>query len=332
MLDIKSITLKTEEQIIANWGDKENVLVSVICIAYNHEFYIEDAIKSFLMQTTDFAFEILIHDDASTDNTINIIKQYQAMYPNIVKPIIQKENQFNQGHFKPGAYTAKFSQGEFLAWCEGDDYWIDNQKLQKQYQQLAETPHLNICFHSAYYLFQDNRLTLAALNSEKQQTFTIEQIIKGGGAFMPTASIFIRRSVIENLPDWYFSMPVGDYYLQILAANPKGALFLPEPMSVYRYMVNNSFTAKNAESIEKVLNFYKQFFISIDVCNKKEFDNKYVREFRYVRYKIIAAQLFKRGQFLPFFKKYYKNIFSMCFIYVLFLLCINKPFKSLMKK
>ncbi len=107
-------------------------LVSIDCITYNHEIYIRDALEGFLMQKTDFTFEVLIHDDASTDKTVNIIQKYENKYPDIIKPIYQKENQFSKGIDVIKQFQYPRARGKYIAICEGDDYWTDPYKLQKQ--------------------------------------------------------------------------------------------------------------------------------------------------------------------------------------------------------
>ena len=108
------------------------IAVSVICLTYNQEKYIEKALNGFVKQKTNFKFEVLVHDDASTDKTTEIIKQYEKKYPDIVKPIYQKTNQFSIGN-NPTKICFKKSKGKYIALCEGDDYWCDENKLQKQY-------------------------------------------------------------------------------------------------------------------------------------------------------------------------------------------------------
>ena len=107
-------------------------LVSIDCITYNHEAYIRDALEGFLMQKTDFTFEVLIHDDASTDQTANIIRKYEKKYPDIIKPIYQKDNQYSKGIQISRQFQYPRARGKYIAICEGDDYWIDPYKLQKQ--------------------------------------------------------------------------------------------------------------------------------------------------------------------------------------------------------
>ena len=105
----------------------ENVrpTVSICCITYNHAPYIRSALDGFLMQETDFAYEILIHDDASTDGTADIIREYTARYPDIIKPILREENQYSKGISNISIFNFPRARGEFIAMCEGDDYWTD---------------------------------------------------------------------------------------------------------------------------------------------------------------------------------------------------------------
>lgn len=125
-----------------------DVLVSISCTTYNHAPYIRECLEGFLMQKCDFAYEILIHDDASTDGTIDIIKEYQEKYPEIIKPYIQKENQWSKGVRGMNAkYNFSRAQGKYIALCEGDDYWTDPLKLQKQVDFLEENPDYVLTGH-----------------------------------------------------------------------------------------------------------------------------------------------------------------------------------------
>src|SRR5690554_5452407 len=142
--------LRTQDEIIANWkGDIDKPVVSICCITYNHEHYIEDALKGFLIQETDFPFEILIHDDASTDRTAEIIREYEARYPRLIKPIYQTENKYSQGIKISPTYNFPRAKGEYIAMCEGDDYWIDEHKIKKQYELISKA-NTDICFTNAY--------------------------------------------------------------------------------------------------------------------------------------------------------------------------------------
>ena len=112
-------------------------MVSVSCITFNHAGYIRQALDSFLMQKTDFAYEILIHDDASTDGTIDIIKEYEERYPDIIRPVLETENQYSKGISNiSGVFNFPRARGRYIAMCEGDDYWSDPYKLQKQFDLM----------------------------------------------------------------------------------------------------------------------------------------------------------------------------------------------------
>lgn len=125
----------------------EKIKVSIICMAYNHEKFITKALDGFLMQKTNFEYEILISDDASTDNTARIIKEYEKKYPEIVKPIYFTKNLYSQGII-PSTYLYEKSQGKYLAICEGDDYWIDENKLQKQVDFLEKNKEYSAVYHN----------------------------------------------------------------------------------------------------------------------------------------------------------------------------------------
>jgi glycosyltransferase involved in cell wall biosynthesis len=124
----------------------QNSLVSICCTAYNHAKFISECLDGFLLQKTNFNFEVLIHDDASTDGTQDIIKAYQAKYPNIIKPIFQTDNQYSKGVKPFIKYLFPASQGKYIAMCEGDDYWTDPLKLQKQVDFLEGNEEYSLCF------------------------------------------------------------------------------------------------------------------------------------------------------------------------------------------
>lgn len=123
-------------------------LVSICCITYNHEPYIRECLDGFLMQKTDFDFEILIHDDASTDKTADIIREYELKYPEIINPIYQTENQYSKGVRPINKFNFERAQGKYIAMCEGDDYWTDPLKLQKQVDFLDEHPEYVLSCHN----------------------------------------------------------------------------------------------------------------------------------------------------------------------------------------
>lgn len=128
-----------------NWKGDAVPLVTISCITYNHESYIRDAIEGFLHQITSFPIEILIHDDASTDGTASIIREYEQEYPGLILPIYQSENQYSRGVRISPTYQFPRARGKYIALCEGDDYWTDPLKLQKQVDFLDKHSEYSLC-------------------------------------------------------------------------------------------------------------------------------------------------------------------------------------------
>ena len=129
-------SIPTEKEIMASWDKSiETPIITIICATFNHEKFIADALKGFLIQHTNFPFEIIVHDDASPDNTASIIKDFSNQYPQIIKPILQKQNLYSQ-KISRWPFIEKVMTGKYIALCEGDDYWFDENKLQIQYELL----------------------------------------------------------------------------------------------------------------------------------------------------------------------------------------------------
>ncbi len=125
-------------------------MVSICCAVYNHASYIAQALDSFLSQERDFAIEILVHDDASTDGTQAILRDYAARYPDVVKPLFETENQYSKGVAIDPTYNYSRAQGKYIALCEGDDFWCDPQKLQKQVAYMESHPDCTFLFTNGY--------------------------------------------------------------------------------------------------------------------------------------------------------------------------------------
>ena len=126
----------------------DDVVVSVLCTAYNHEKYIRSALDGFVNQKTNFRYEVLINDDASTDHTAAIIAEYEAKYPDIIKPVYQTENQYSKGVHIFQTILFPIAKGKYIAVCEGDDYWCDENKLQKQVDFLESHEGYAACVHN----------------------------------------------------------------------------------------------------------------------------------------------------------------------------------------
>lgn len=247
----------------------EDIMVSINCITYNHEQYIAEAIESFLMQKTNFGFEILIHDDASTDGTQAIIRSYANKYPDIIKPVLQVENQLSKGITRiDHIYNATRAKGEYIAICEGDDYWTDPYKLQKQVDYMERHTECSMCVHAAYKVSHDGKkLGLTIRPGRINKIFTVEDVIRGGGDFIATNSILYRTKLIKNVPDFYINAPVGDYPTAIYLALKGEVYYIDKFMSVYRTGVKGSFTDTEFLNTQKRINHYKKIAKMLDQIN-----------------------------------------------------------------
>ncbi len=216
---------------------QENVLVSIIAIAYNQEKYIRDCLDGFLMQKTNFKFEVLIHDDAATDGTTEIIREYEHKYPDIVKPIYETENQFSKGISIYRAYNIPRISGKYVAVCEGDDYWTDPYKLQKQVDFLEANPDYSLCFHPGEVIYEgydDRKGYILPTYEYIQNGFTFENLLKYN--FIMANSVMYRwgfndKNILDVYPDGFLP---NDWYLHLLHAKLGKIGYINEIMSVYR--------------------------------------------------------------------------------------------------
>lgn len=222
------------------------IRVSIICNAYNHSKYIREALDGFMMQKTSFRFEVLVHDDASTDGTADIIREYEAKYPEVIKPIYQTENQYSKGVKISAQYQYPRVSGEYVAFCEGDDYWTDPMKLQKQVDLLDMHPDVDICSHAHFQIdAQTGGVIFHCIRRNKTDIIPTEEIILGGGGYVATASLLYRSALLKKIPP--FRQMIGiDYTIQVHGALRGGMLYIPDEMSAKRVNVPASWTTRMA--------------------------------------------------------------------------------------
>lgn len=258
---------------MAAWrGDAARPVVSVLCTTYNHERYIEDALKGFLIQQTTFPFEVVVHDDASTDGTAELVRKYAARYPGIIKPVLQDENQYSKGR-KPTLSGLPHAKGEYIALCEGDDFWVSERKLETQYRALEENPGIKLSFHASFHGSTDSgktkftRPVLERITHPKRRCIVKPgTVLMGGGEYVPTASMMFKAALLKDMPEWFACAPIGDYFIQILGAYPDGALYLGEPFSFYRVYSLGSWSARE-KSPEEALVFARDLLASMDALD-----------------------------------------------------------------
>lgn len=257
---------------------EEEIKVSVCMLSYNHERFIAKAIDGVLSQKTNFKFELLIHDDASTDNSADIIREYEKKYPDIIKPIYQTENQYSQGVAIQRIYQYPRARGKYIAYCEGDDYWCDDNKLQKQFEALEQNGDCSICtakvldvdingnklkrFHPSF------TLTDGVIDSRK----AFEMMVCRGEYSFQTSSYLVRKTVLDEycsqMPRFAQISRVGDRPLIFFCLTRGNMYYIDNTMSCYRQgspyswsrgLKNIEFHTNNCQNNIDVLNEFNKY-------------------------------------------------------------------------
>lgn len=270
-----NIPALAQEQInrIASECSGKDIKVVINCITYNHGPYLADALEGFVKQQTNFPFVAIVHDDASTDNTAEVLREYAERYPDIIKPIYEKENQYSKGNGTLSRImniACEVTGARYLAHCEGDDYWTDSHKLQIQVDFLEENPDYSMCFHNAIVI-EDGRgeaNNQFALNETRE--YTADQITEKW--IVPTASIVHRTENILNSPlRANKRFKYGDHVLMMTCAKYGKLYGINEYMSVYRR--NPSSITVRLSSLEwlkmDVVHFRAESKVFHDVISRK---------------------------------------------------------------
>jgi glycosyltransferase involved in cell wall biosynthesis len=291
------------------WDNDVLPTVTISCSTYNHEEFIRDAIEGFLMQKTTFKVKIWIHDDASTDNTANIIREYEKEHPQLFVVTCQVENQYKRNPKTPKYIKPPKQRGKYIAKCEGDDYWTDPLKLQKQVDFLEANPGYSMCFHNAEVVVTNeefafkNKLYKHLTDKDYSGTELLERWT------IPTASVVYRRKFQDLIkqkpkhPDYMY----GDIVLFLSLAEYGKIRCINQKMSVYRVhdggLSNASHTGKRLQ------------YIKHQLAIQNSFGGKY----KYVTHAIIA-KFYLQIAFAHFYKREFaagfKNL-KNCMFYIL---------------
>lgn len=314
-------------------------LVSIDCITYNHAPYLRQCLDGMVMQQTDFRFEILIHDDASTDGTQDIIREYEARYPDIIKPIYQTENQYSKGLSISRTFNFPRARGKYVALCEGDDYWTDPYKLQKQVDFLETHPEYTMCCSDAVVTSPDGEHDWCRYR--KDTDIPVRDMIMGGGDFIQTASqIFRKELVIKDYP----KSCIGDYPLQIFAALNGKVRWFAQKQVVYRFNSVGSWTsALRTRPLEQRLPMLVSEFGMLEQMNELS-GGKYAVHFHrriadHLIY-IICLRPYRRrvdeilaqvGQYVQYFSPYQKFKLFLVRRRLFFILNIVKGFGKIIQ-
>ena len=231
----------------------ERPVISIVCNTYNHEKYIRQAIDSFLMQKVNVPFEVLVHDDASKDDTPEIIREYAARYPAIVKPLLQKENLASQGYSITADIQIPRVQGKYIAFCEGDDYWSDENKLQVQYDFMEAHPEYCICCHAYSMVDKEGNLLEERRDFSEDCIIPMERLI-GNQLLVPHfATMLVRREMLSGLGREFLGEHCSDMIIRLYCAARKSIFYLNRNMSCYRRFTEGSWTVRVGQNKEKFL-------------------------------------------------------------------------------
>lgn len=260
-------------------------LVSISCITYNHAPYIRECLDGFMMQQTNFPFEVLIHDDASTDGTADIIREYAEKYPDIIKPLYEEENQWVKGRRGSAVFNFPRAQGKYIALCEGDDYWTDPLKLQKQVDILERNSNVSIVFCKVEAVSIDNTLlgwTIPFGSGIKEGVVTIddylrEEFYKGRWTFHTSSMLFRNDQnwLQESLDKELQLFPHGDMALMLSYLGKGNGFYLPDCCSAYRLFSGGYNSSLNDNPEKKVFETKRKIAAlqSYNQCTKFKYHN-----------------------------------------------------------
>lgn len=258
-------------------------LVSVCTLAYNHEPYIRECLDGILMQKTNFAFELLIHDDASTDGTADIIREYEAKYPDIIKPIYQTENQYSKGVKINATIQFPRAKGKYIALCEGDDYWTDPLKLQKQVDFMEAKEEYSLCFHNAKVIYEHKNKEPHLFANIENREYSAPEIyetwyIQTATVLFKAQSLFKNIDILQTNKFYYGDNPL------FCTLSLDGKLYgMKDVMSAYR-VNNGGVTNLFSKDTDKLLNHQ---IVVLEIFNEKygiQLTNRIIKSiiFRYI--------------------------------------------------
>lgn len=226
---------------------KKEVLVSICVVTYNHKDYIKQCLDGILMQQTNFPIEIILGEDESSDGTREICKDYAKKHPDIIKLFLRKREDVIYINGRPtGRFNfmenLKESKGKYIALCEGDDYWTDPLKLQKQVDFLEMNQNYNICFHKVKILYQEEGvIKIDNIAREVIDTTNVNDLANGN--FIHTPSVVLRNNF--DLPEWFSKSPIGDWTLYMIAIKDRKIKKIEDIMAVYRVHMDSIWSSKS---------------------------------------------------------------------------------------
>lgn len=229
--------------------------ITIVVMTYNHRNYIKKALDSILSQVIDVDFDILIHDDCSDDGTYPILLDYQNKYPKKIRIIRQEVRKFLANGFNMMIcnYVVPHINSKYVAYCDGDDYWCDNLKLEKQYSFMETHQDYSMCFHCAYQLRPNNDMSSKWFIKEEGDIGLKDLISDQPGVPVATSSLFVKTSVFKNFSSWRKAYSVEDLPLYMTAALEGKIHRFGDIMCVYRQFSSGSWSSQNKNNIERLI-------------------------------------------------------------------------------
>ena len=227
----------------------DNVMVSIWCPTCNHRDYIKDALEGFIAQKTNFLYKVIVFDDMSTDGTLDIVREYREKYPKIIQVITLEDKLFSKPE-KRKALKQKYLTGKYVSLCDGDDYWIDCNKLQIQFDYMESHPECSLCLHNGL-LIDCRELSMRTQNPydcDIEKDVSAEEFIMQYRMNPPTASMIFRRELLTETPKFVYETMVADYAMQLYALTKGSVHYSSRIMSVYRLARKGSYTDMAAGS------------------------------------------------------------------------------------
>jgi glycosyltransferase involved in cell wall biosynthesis len=324
-MDLQEFKDKYEHKKVEEYPNQveQKPLVSVCVMTYQHVNYIKDCLEGILIQQTDFPFEILLGEDESTDGTREICLEYAKKYPNKIRLFLHhRENNIKINGNPTGRFNLLYSffkaKGKYIALCEGDDYWTDPLKLQKQAEFMDENEDCNLSYHntrvtSAEESKDDYIKQLKGTDSAKK--FSLIEYINGNGLNVWTVTMMIRSKIISEIPDWFYKTPFGDLPLKLLCVYHGMIGYIPETMSVYREAVPGSWSEHHADInwISKHIHDRNYIYNLFDEYTQYRYHSAIKKtNKRWIRGNIMRVQQDKnRSKQLKLIRKYFLSLISI---------------------
>lgn len=274
--------------------NENSPLVSISCIAFNQYNYIRECLDGLLMQQTNFEYEILIHDDASTDGTAEIIKEYWILHPKIIKPIFQRVNQYSKGVYISATYNFPRAKGKYIAMCEGDDYWIDSLKLQKQVDYMENNLDCDLVYTQVKQYKQSDERFLRDPFGGPFERFS--DLIKQNT--IPSLTVLLKKDILDNYlnevePEkqkWL----LGDYPLWLYVALFGKIHYVPEKTGVYRIRIESLSHSKDFKKIKNLIESdfaMRHYFIGLNGNSDESLDIEEFKKYSLFRHSLMYKNI-----------------------------------------